>query len=309
MSRLLAALVLLFLALPAWADKAEVLGKDGLPVYSSPSGKKRLGQLPPQTKVDVVEDRGGAARVRGRGLEGWVKRSRLQMLEEPKAPAAPPVPAPVPVSAPPAVPPATTGGSPPPVAPALPPAAPAKDPGTDGGYLAKFDKEEGAAKVDVGPSVFTAVSALLLVLALVAGAVYLIRLLSGRRALGGAKTKGIQVLATRPLGPRQALLLVEVGGVPLLLAQGEGMVNLIAEIRDPEAVRRLNDLYGFRETPFEAELRGRLDLEAAEEDTEVRARPPRSPRAEAGPVPEEPGPSVEDRLAALRRRPKLGGEP
>jgi flagellar biosynthetic protein FliO len=157
------------------------------------------------------------------------------------------------------------------------------------------------------------VSALLFVLALVGGAVYLFKFLSGRRAPGGPKAKGIQVLATRPLGPRQALLLVDVGGVPLLLAQGEGMVNLIAEIRDPDAVRRLNDLYGFRETPFEAELRGRLDLEGDEPDRPRAGWAPRAPHPEEGPVPgpvpEEPGLSPEERLAALRRRPKSGGEP
>jgi hypothetical protein len=81
--------------------------------------------------------------------------------------------------------------------------------------------------------------------------------------------------------------------MPLLLAQSEGMVNLLAEIRDPEAVKRLNDLYGFRETPFEAELRERLDLESREEGA-----PPAAERAL----------SPEERLAALRRRPKPGEE-
>jgi flagellar protein FliO/FliZ len=131
------------------------------------------------------------------------------------------------------------------------------------------------------------------VLALIAGVVYVLKLLSARKYPAGLKAKGIQVLATRPLGPRQALLLVEVGGMPLLLAQGEGMVNLLAEIRDPEAVKRLNDLYGFRETPFEAELRERMDVESQDEKT-----------APAGERPVSP----EERLAALRRRPKPGEE-
>jgi flagellar protein FliO/FliZ len=157
------------------------------------------------------------------------------------------------------------------------------------------------------------VSALLLVLALVAGAVYLIKLLSGRRYFGTQKSKGIQVLATRPMGPRQALVLVEVGGRPLLLAQGEAGINLIAEIDDEDAIRRLNDLYGFQETPFEAELHRRLDLESKEgagEDDPTRPSPSPDVLAEGDDTERAvSGPSPEERLAALRRRRKPGEEP
>lgn len=321
MRRLLAALFLCLAALASHADTAEVIGKGELAIYSSPSGRRRLGQVQPGAEVQLVEDRGAAVKVRYRGVEGWVKRSRLRVAEPvgaaPRAEV--PAPAPTPV-APVAVAPLPTSPvevSQPAPPGALPPAAapPAPALPTAEGYLAQYDREATAPKSDAGPGLFSVVSALLLVLALVAGAVYLLKLFTRRRPLGGAKAKGIQILASRPLGPRQALLLVDVGGLPMLLAQSEGMVNLIAEIRDPDAVRRLNELYGFRDTPFEAELRSRMDLESAEPAVPRKA-PPRGEPADptegrrtvpSGPVPEETPPSAEERLAALRRR-TPGGE-
>lgn len=292
MRRLLLFLLILTTS-PAWAETAEVLGKGELVMWSSPSGRSRRGAVPPGAEVQVVDDRGAAVKVRYRGGEGWVKGSRLRRAPEPQPARA--EPAPLPVAAPVAAVPAAVPGTAAPAeapAPAPIPQAPAPAPQPD--PYAKYDREEAAApRVQAGPSLLTAVGALLLVLALIAGVVYLLRLLGARKYPAGLKAKGIQVLATRPLGPRQALLLVDVGGMPLLLAQSEGMVNLLAEIRDPEAVRRLNDLYGFRETPFEAELRQRLDLESQEEKPEPAGERVLSP---------------EERLAALRRRPRPGEE-
>lgn len=300
MRRLLLFLLILS-ASPVWAETAEVLGKGELVMWSSPSGRSRRGEVPPGAEVQVLDDRGAAVKVRYKGAEGWVKGSRLRRAPEPAAaPVAPAPAAAAPAVAPPVGAQASPGGgtygtagtegtqqAPAPAVAA--PVAPAPQPDP----YAKYDREEAVPRVEAGPSLVTAVGALLLVLALIAGVVYLLRLLGARKYPAGLKAKGIQVLATRPLGPRQALLLVDVGGMPLLLAQSEGMVNLLAEIRDPEAVRRLNDLYGFRETPFEAELRQRLDLESQEEKP--------APGGERVLSPEE-------RLAALRRRPRPGEE-
>lgn len=313
MTRIVAGLLMAFLALPAWAERAVVSSAKGANVYSASGAKARkTGLLARNTAVETLEARDGRVRVRFRGGEGWIAARTVRVLPAADV-AQPPVELPAPTrKVEPAnpVPPPAAVSAPPPVpipvespAPSQLAANPPNDTqGTDGGYLARALKEEPLAKVETGPSFLSVIGSLLVVLALVAGAVYLLKTLAGRRLMGGgAKGKGIQVLATRPLGPRQGLLLVEVGGLPLLLAQSEGMVNLITEIRDPEAVGRLNDLYGFRETPFEAELRTRLDLESGDD--------PRG-RSAAPVVPSghdlSAGPSPEDRLSALRRRRRPG---
>lgn len=316
MTRIAAALLLSLLALPAWAERAVVSSARGANVYSA-SGKRaaKIHLLGKNAEVEMLDEKDGRVHVRFQGGEGWVSRDTLRELpaaepaakpraapaavEEPKAAPVPPPPA-VPAAPPPAV--AVPAAAPPSAAP--PPEgtpAPSAKAGSDREYLAQELKEEPLKKVETGSGFVSVLGSLLLVLALVAGAVYGFKVFAARRLVVGGKSKGIQVLATRPLGPRQGLLLVEVGGLPLLLAQSEGMVNLIAEIRDAEAVERLNDLYGFKETPFESELRSRLDLESGDEPTRRAGSP--AVEAEGGP---SAGLSSEDRLSALRRRRRLG---
>lgn len=315
MTRPLVILLALLLAPPAWAGRAVVDWRGGVNVRSDPGGKLK-GKLPAGAEAETVGERGDWVQIRYADGEGWVVRKSLRMVaERPPEPAVSPVPPPPQNSEP-----ATAGPKGVDVerAPAAPPLAVRESPTPaapqEGGYLAGYDRDAGPAKVDTGPSLFTVVSALLLVLALVAGAVYLIKILSNRRYFGSQKGRGIQVLATRPLGPRQALVLVEVGGIPLLLAQGEAGVSLIAEIRDPEALRRLNDLYGLRETPFEAELNRRLDLESGEGGSGPEGAAYSGPSPDHVPPPPQPGPagrtlSPEERLAALRRRRSTGEGP
>ncbi|MBI5443088.1 MAG: flagellar biosynthetic protein FliO [Deltaproteobacteria bacterium] len=316
MRQAVAGLLLLFVAAsPGWAGRAVVDWKDGVQLLSAPGPRaKRVGHLGPRVEVETLEERDGWVRIRSPQGEGWVKRRSLRAQAEAPSRAAPERSVPAPErpepaeKALPAETPAPPQESPP--APAAAPqpapspaAAPAPAP-APGGYLSQDDREPPPT-TDSGPGIFSVLSALLLVLALVAGAVWLFRIFSGRRSFGTAKGRGIQVLASRALGPRQALVLVEVGGLPLLLAQGEGGVHLIAEIRDPEAVRRLNDLYGVRETPFEAELHRQLDLESGEEGAEGPQEESTAPLAHRG----GPEPTPEERLAALRRRRRAGEEP
>jgi flagellar biosynthetic protein FliO len=279
--------------------------------------------------VETLEERADWVRIRYRDGEGWVKRRSLRFVaddgggavrqnlesraarreeaRQPEPAASAPAPPRAPEPAPEAPGPNPVAAQPSPVAtpvPAAPPPPP--KPAEPGGYLSGFDRDPEPPRTG-GSGIFSVVSSLLLVLALVAGAVWVFRTFSGRRSFGPQKGRGIQILATRALGPRQGLVLVEVGGLPLLLAQGEGGVHLITEIQDPEALRRLNDLYGFRQTPFEAELHRQLDLETPDgsEDAPMGDLGARGP----SPVPEpDGGPSAEERLAALRRRRKAGEE-
>jgi flagellar biosynthetic protein FliO len=165
-----------------------------------------------------------------------------------------------------------------------------------GGYLAEFTDEPDLPTAAVGTSVLEAVAALFLVLALIGGAVWLIRRFMGPRFLTSRRAEGIRVLATRPLGSRHGLLLVEAGGLVWLLSQSPDGARLVAEISDPEALRRLDDRYDFLEAPFESELRRQLDESPGE-----------APANPTGAGEEAPEPSSEERLAALRRRPRPGG--
>ncbi|HSH71247.1 MAG TPA: flagellar biosynthetic protein FliO, partial [Deferrisomatales bacterium] len=249
-----------------------------------------VGRLAAGAEAEVLEERGEWSRVRFPGGEGWVVTRSLQGVPEPPAEPVPmPTPAPVGSDAPSAKP------ASPPVPPA-PPASAAADAAPPGGYLSQYTDDPGLPSFDTGPSVVSALSGLLLVLALIAGAVLLGRKLLGSRFPAARRPGGIRVLASRPVAPRQSLLLVEVEGLVWLVGQGPEGVQLIAPIEDERALERLDDRYEFRETPFQSELRRTFDRE---DDG-----PPAS--SDAAEAPAEP--TREQRLAALRRRGKPGDD-
>ena len=313
--RLLACVILVLVACPALAGRAVVDWEYGyVNVRRGPStAAERVGRISRGAEVETLEERRGWVRIRSGQVEGWVTARSLKP--------APPSPEPVTASPP------AERGEPGPAsraeeaapgarspsegaAPSPPeradsptpagedrgrsvPQAPEPQAQKDGagrGYLSEYlDAEEPpAAPADGGWLRFA--SGLFLVLALIVGAGWAVRWLLGRRRPLGRASPGIRILATRPLGARHGLVLVEAGGLVWLLAHGPDGVRPIAEIRDPEALRRLNERYGFLESPFEARLREQMDLEQG---------------GEGG---EEPGPepSPEERLAALRRRSRPG---
>ncbi len=287
----------------AWAGRAMVDWQERfVNVRAAPDlSARKVGRLARGAEAEVLEERGEWVRVRHAGGEGWVVDRSLRRLPEPPAPvAAAETPAPAAASAagspPPQPEPPPPASSPPPP----PPSSPAPQPGERGGYLADLE-EPRLPSYEPGSGLVSLFSGLLLVLALLAGLVWLARRLSGGRLLpGGRRASPIHVLATRPVGPRQGLLLVEVAGSVWLLSQGPEGLRLVAEVRDEAALARLNGQYGFRETPFESTLRTRLDLESGEAGGAAEPA--------GGAAPAEAGvPSPEERLAALRRRPPAGG--
>ncbi len=292
MTRLLAALVALVLLVPAagYAGRAVVDWEYGyVNLRKGPStSAARTGRLTLGTRVETLETRGEWVRIRAGGREGWVVARSLRPLPEPGPQAPAEAPAPAATVAPPPE-------APKPEAPVVreAPAGPAPP---EPGYLAKYLNQPEPDTPRAGGGWLRLVSGLLLVLALIAGGVFVARSVMGRRLALGRASPGIRILATRPLGARHGLVLVEVGGMVWLLAHGPDGVRPIAEIRDPEALKRLDERYGFLETPFESELRQKLDLESGGGE-------------EGGPEPEpapEPELSPEERLAALRRRPRSG---
>ncbi len=293
--------VLLLVAGSAWAGRAVV---DWEPrhvnVRAAPDeGAPRLGRLGKGASVTTLGRQGEWTRVRFEGGEGWVVTRSLRILPEPgPAPSAAPkpaAPAPDPAARTPELP------LPPPVVVAPAPLPSSTSP--TGGYLAQYAEAPAPPAVEAGSSLLRLVSGLLLVLALLAGAVYLARRFLGRGFSLDRKGSAIRILASRAVGPRQGLLLVEAGGLVWLLAQAADGVTLLAEIRDEAALERLNERYGFRDTPFEAELRRTMDLEG---EGSLRGPTPDRVPDSSGSSPE---PTAEERLAALRRRAKPGGPP
>ncbi len=310
--RFLAWLALVLIASPALAGRAVVDWEYGyVNVRKGPStAAERVGRISRGAEVETLEERRGWVRIRSGQVEGWVTARSLKPAPPPPEPVTASPPAgrgkPAPASraeeaAPGARSPSESAApSPPERADSPPPAGgggghsgprapgpPAPEDRAGGGYLSEYldAGEPPAAPADGGWLRFA--SGLFLVLALIVGAGWAVRWLMGRRRPLGRVSPGIRILATRPLGARHGLVLVEAGGLVWLLAHGPDGVRPIAEIRDPEALRRLNDRYGFLESPFEARLREQMDVE------------------ESG---EEPGPepSAEERLAALRRRSRPG---
>jgi len=282
----------LLFVLPAWAGRAVVDWEHNYVNVRSGPGTEYdpVGRLALGTEAELLEERGEWVHVRHPGGAGWVIGRSLMRLPEVATPAAPavsgeaaPTPevrsAPAPAVEPPVAEPPVVG-------------APEAEPESGaGGYLAAYTAE---SDLPLAPdaSLLRTVSGLFLVLALIAAAVWGVRRFMGSRFSASRRAGGIRVLATRSLGARHGLFLVETGGLVWLLGQGPDSVRLIAEIRDPEALRRLDDRYEFLEAPFESELRRELDISGQE---------PAAQRQGAE------GPSPEERLASLRRRPKPSG--
>ncbi len=300
MRRTLLALVFLGIAVPAWAARAVVDWQyDYVNVRARPGTDETLvGRLSTGAEAEVLERVSESGeewvRVRYTGGGGWVVARSLRDLPEP-APSTD-----VSTEAPPA---GDEEPDEPPKAAAeaplesdresLPSRPPAPQEEPSGGYLSQYTERADLPEVDATSGIVNMISGLLLVLALFAGAVFLYRRFLGPRLPGGRSGAGIQVLASRSTGQRQGLLLVESGGLVWLLGQGPDGLRLIAEIQDPKALARLNDRYGFLASPFEAELRHRMDLET--EPTERHGETTAEFRAAE--------PSPEERLAELRRRP------
>lgn len=284
-----AGLVVLLLAIPVWAARVVVDWEaDYVNVRSGPGlNSTQLGRLARGTQAVLLEDQGEWVRIRYPGGEGWVVSRSLRRLPDEAE---------------------RDGQAPPRADTAMSSFAPREtvangpregDTPPEPGYLAEYIDKPPIVAGDRGPGILNMVSGLLLVLALLIGLGYLARRFTLRRFWGDRRRgSGIHVLATRALGPRSGLLLVEAGGIVWLLAQGPEGVRLISEIRDSDAVKRLNDQYGFLETPFEAELRRQLDENSAGVQREFGALDP-----------SEKAPSPEARLAALRGRFKFGGNP
>lgn len=84
--------------------------------------------------------------------------------------------------------------------------------------------------------------ALGVVLAMMVGTVYLLRKLMGRTALGADDADVIKILATKSLGPRSSIMIIETLGKVSVIGISGGQMNLLTEIDDADALARIREL-------------------------------------------------------------------
>lgn len=97
---------------------------------------------------------------------------------------------------------------------------------------AQFAAPQAPALPAPGGGLLRVVVSLALVLAAVAGAAWLLRRLRG---LGGSDARLIELLAQTPLGTRERIVLVRVGGHELLLGVAAGSVRTLLVLGDSVA--------------------------------------------------------------------------
>lgn len=93
--------------------------------------------------------------------------------------------------------------------------------------------------MDFWDSLIRMVSALAVVLGLMAGLALVARRWLGRRSLSPAEAPLVQVLGTGYLGPRKSIALVAVAGDLLVVGATANDLVPLGRITDPERVRRL----------------------------------------------------------------------
>jgi flagellar biosynthetic protein FliO len=84
--------------------------------------------------------------------------------------------------------------------------------------------------------------ALAVVLAMMVGAVYMLRNILGRTGRGMDDNEVIKILAVKSLGPRSSIMVIETLGKVAVIGVAGGQMNLLTSIDDPEALGRLNDI-------------------------------------------------------------------
>lgn len=256
---------------------------------------KKTGTIPKGGKVEILVQKGEWAKVRHSGGEGWVTSKSLKVLPEKPVPqpaaaearAAAPVEPPKPVAEP--------------VQPSVPALSPAAAPQVPGGYLSGVSEKPSLPEVSVGKTLVSLVTGLMLVLGIIGGIVWALRKFMGKTfpALQGANA--IRVLASKPLAQRQAVMLVEVGGEIFFISQTDSDIRLLSKIESPAALDRLDYLFSFKPTKFEAELRKELDIEGKEM---MAAEAETAPASNGnGKKDEKDGLSPSERLARLRTKP------
>jgi len=91
-------------------------------------------------------------------------------------------------------------------------------------------------------SFFKMLAALAVVIALMIGAMLIVKKYFYQSPGISAANSMIDIIATRHLGPKSSFMLIEVLGQPLLVGISPQGMSLLAAINDPAALDRLNSL-------------------------------------------------------------------
>lgn len=267
-ARLFSVVLLLLTSVPALAAQAVVDWEHGfVNARAEPShGSKKTGTIQKGVKVEILSQKDEWAKVRHPGGDGWVVLKSLRVLPDKAAskPAQAKAPEPVVQQAPAEekTPEQRPAEPPKPPAPAPDPAAAARPPS---GYLSDVPETRQLPEVSLGKTLLSMISGLLVVMGLIGAVVWAIRRFMGKNFPGMKGGSAIRLLASKPLGPRQAVLLIEVGGEVYLLGQTESEINLISKIESEGAIDRLDFLFTFKPTKFESELRRELNVDEVPE--------------------------------------------
>lgn len=95
------------------------------------------------------------------------------------------------------------------------------------------DESDGTSQPSVVTAVVKMISALAVVIAVVYGALYLLRKLMGRRYGGATGDGALEILQTTYIGPHKAISLVRVGRRSVLVGVTDNQISTLTEL-DPE---------------------------------------------------------------------------
>lgn len=83
--------------------------------------------------------------------------------------------------------------------------------------------------------------ALTFVLGIMLGALYLLKRLAGHNLGGGDPESLINVLSTRYVGPKSAIMMVDVAGRVIIVGVTVNAINLLGEIADDKTVAQIRE--------------------------------------------------------------------
>ncbi|TKJ42238.1 flagellar biosynthetic protein FliO [candidate division LCP-89 bacterium B3_LCP] len=107
--------------------------------------------------------------------------------------------------------------------------------------------EDGGGTQDLFASSLKALGALVLVLALIFIAAWLVKRYLKFLPQGGIRGDGIKVIAVRAIGPKRSIHILEVGGKKFLVGSTESSVNLLKEFSESDRVEVLPERSDFED--------------------------------------------------------------
>jgi len=93
------------------------------------------------------------------------------------------------------------------------------------------------------PSFLKMLFALAVVIGIMLGAMYFFRRVLQQTPAGADAGQAINIVASRYLGPRSSIMLVEILGRVVVIGISHNQMSLLTTISDPEALSRLKDIH------------------------------------------------------------------